>query len=113
MKLVLERHVCAPELNKAYIIKPDGELSKEAFSVPGAASIKQARTFFSSSKRKGLFAEVHVIYPEPINKCNRSYRGYIENLLDLQEQLAKMRAYHNATYLGKGAEFKIKLRLRG
>ncbi|USN14356.1 hypothetical protein PAPPERLAPAPP_01200 [Brevundimonas phage vB_BpoS-Papperlapapp] len=99
MKLILERHAYAPELNTAHILRK-GRVVAE-LPVPGATSIKEARAKLFPRIRPGRVAFYASHYPEPLKWLERQYGGRIDSYqkgLDfLRAQRAKLTPEGRAT----------------
>lgn len=105
MKILLENHAFAPELNKAYI----GE-AKTMFKVPGCKSITDVRkALFSPLPRKGRYAIMRAVYPERYKHHNRTVAGFYKDTADLARHIKMFKMTHNL----EGCEFVIKTRLIG
>lgn len=105
MKIVLEIHRFAPELNKAYIGK-----AQTMLKVPGCDSIAGARkALFSQLPRKGRYVVMEARYPERYKHHNRTVAGFYKNTAELARHIKMFKLTHNL----EGCEFVIKTRLIG
>lgn len=105
MKIILETHLFAPELNKAYI----GE-ALTMFKVPGCSSIADVRkALFQPIRRKGRYAVMSVVYPERYKHHNRTVAGFYKDTADLARHIKHFKAAHNL----EGCEFVFKTKLIG
>ena len=100
MKLILERHRYAPELNSAHILR-GGRVVAE-LPAPGCTSIREARAkLFPRIKEPFRAADYASHYPEPLKWLERQYRGRVpsyENALNfLRTQRAKLTPEGSAT----------------
>lgn len=90
MKFALERHLYAPELNRAHI-------GCTAFPVPGCRTIAEARKkLFPPLARKGRYTTIRVTYSGALVHLNRDYHGFIHDTNHLRVCLEKVRTWHNA-----------------
>ena len=90
MKIILERHRYAPELNKAYVGP-----TKAKFAAPGCQSIADVRKMhFAALKYKGRYVTLKA---ENAGKSsyNRTRHGFCNDLRSLSGALKVFRAYHN------------------
>ena len=100
MKLILERHAYAPELNTAHILRK-GRVVAE-LPAPGATSIKEARAkLFPRLQAPVRVAFYASHYPEALKWLEREYAGKVasyENALTfLRAQRAKLTPEGRAT----------------
>ena len=100
MKLILERHAYAPELNTAHILRK-GRVVAE-ISVPGATSIKEARAkLFPRLKAPMRVAFYASHYPERLKGLERQYAGQVASyqnaLTFLRTQRARLTPEGHAT----------------
>lgn len=112
MKIVIERHAHAPELNKAWLrAKVTQPLSPwGCIRVPGCTTTKEVREkHFAPLRRKGHFVTITATYPDKHKNLNRVYRGMVRNLAQVREVLDERRRYHNVP----GAVVTAKLELVG
>lgn len=106
MRIVLERHRYAPELNKAHI-GPNGTV----VPAPGCESIREVRqTLFSPVKRSGRHVVLSTHYPQEKAWLNRQHAGFCNNLRELSNHLHALRA---GLVPGLGATVKVRSRLVG
>lgn len=117
MKIVIENHAYAPELNRAWL-QAKGDYVKgvtllnpaQRISVPGCTTTKEVREkHFAPLKRKGHWLVVRATYPEPHKNLNRAYCGMVHSLAQVREVLDERRRYHNVP----GAVVTAKLELVG
>jgi hypothetical protein len=105
VKIVLERHRYAPELNKAYV-GPSGVCVK----APGCTSIKEVRfLLFAPIATPGLRLTMQVVYPGAHASYGRTVTGRVYDLNDAAMNIAAFRTRHNLP----GGEFFFRLRLVG
>jgi len=91
MKIILERHAYAPELNKAYI--GPGRVPMPA---PGCTNIAQVRKiYFSPLKYKGRFVVLRSENAPGHEAYNRTQSGFCNDLRSLKGALTVFRKYHN------------------
>ena len=100
MKIILERHTYAPELNKAHILRKGRVVA--ALPAPGVTSIKEARAkLFPRIPAPVRVASYASHYPEPLKWLERQYAGKVasyENALTfLRAQRAKLTPEGRAT----------------
>lgn len=101
MKLILERHRYAPELNRAHILR-HGKVVVE-MPAPGCTSIREARAKLfprlAAPTRVGYY-QSH--YPEPLKGLERQYAGriasYANGLAFWRGQRAKLTPEGRATF---------------
>lgn len=101
MKLILERHSYAPELNRAHILR-HGKVVAE-MRAPGCTSIREARAKLfprlAAPTRVGAY-QSH--YPEALKWLERQYEGriasYENGLAFLRTQRAKLTPEGRATF---------------
>lgn len=87
MKIILERHNYAPELNKAYIGP-----TRTMIKVPGCTSIKQVREkHFAPLKYKGRHVRIASKYPAPFAWLNAQRSGFCNDLRSLAGALTIFR----------------------
>jgi hypothetical protein len=73
MKIILERHAYAPELNKAHIVRKGAIVA--SLPVPGATSIREARKALFQPRKPGRWACVHSERSAPWHGLNRTIAG--------------------------------------
>lgn len=100
MKLILERHRYAPELNSAHILR-HGKVVAE-LPAPGCTSIREARAkLFPRIETPMRVGYYQSRYPEPMKWLERAYAGRIANyaagLAFLRTQRAKLTPEGRAT----------------
>lgn len=106
MRIVLERHHYAPELNKA-LIGPNGTV----IPAPGCTSIREVRqSLFSPLKRSGRHVVLSTHYPQEKAWLNRRHAGFCDSLQELSIHLHTLRA---KLVPGQGAAVKVQSRLVG
>lgn len=87
MKIVLERHRYAPELNAAYVGP-----NQVRIAAPGCTTIKEVREKLFSPVKQGRYAKIKVTYPGTFAWLGRQNAGYIQNYLELKEALRVVKA---------------------
>lgn len=91
MKIILERHAYAPELNRAYI-GPNGA----CVPAPGCASIRQVRQkLFAPLKYRGRFVTLRAVNKPECATYDRTRAGFCNDLHSLAGALRVFRQYHN------------------
>ncbi|USN15587.1 hypothetical protein KIKIMORA_04690 [Brevundimonas phage vB_BpoS-Kikimora] len=99
MKIALERHAYAPELNTAHILRKGRVVA--SLPAPGATSIKEARAKLFPRITPGRVAFYASQYPAPLKWLERQYAGRVasyENALTfLRTQRAKLTPEGRAT----------------
>lgn len=91
MRIILERHTYAPELNKAYIGP-----SRVMMPAPGCASIADVRRkLFAPLKNKGRFVILRAQNVREHKNLDRERAGFCNDLHSLAEALRVFRQYHN------------------
>jgi len=117
MKIVIENHAYAPELNRAWL-QAKGDYVKgvtllnpaQRISVPGCTTTKEVREkHFAPLQRRGHFVTITATYPDKHRNLNRTYRGMVRNLAQVRTVLDERRRYHNVP----GAVVTAKLELVG
>ncbi|CAB5514245.1 hypothetical protein LMG26857_03303 [Achromobacter anxifer] len=106
MKIILERHTYAPELNCAYVGP-----TRTKVKAPGCTSIRQVREkLFSPLKYTGRHVVLSTHYPGDKAWLNRQHSGFCQDMRSLAGALVGVR---NRLAPGFGATVKIKTRLLG
>ena len=106
MKIILERHAYAPELNKAYIGPRKSELK-----VPSCTSIKEVRQrYFAPLKYTGRHVTLQSVYPEDSAWLNRTRQGFCNDLVSLK---GIIKAMHSKLDMRKNPDIKITSKLIG
>lgn len=118
MKAYIETHLYAPELNR---IVPYSKSSRNVdfirlmrmsrdhgLPVPGCRTLAQVRDNYRPLVRKGQYVTVYVRYEEKLKSMNRTYNGWVNDMLHLKMTMEKIKQHHN---LAK--EFDIRLQLIG
>ncbi len=83
MKIILERHAYAPELNKAFIGP-----AHVCVPAPGCKSIKDVRQkLFSPLKYRGRHVVIQSHYPTPYEWVNQTRNGFCNDLRSLSGAL--------------------------
>lgn len=100
MKIILERHRYAPELNTAHILRKGRVVA--VLPAPGVTSIKEARAkLFPRIPEPFRAADYASHYPAPQKWLERQYRGRVasyQNALDfLRTQRVKLTPEGRAT----------------
>lgn len=91
MKIILERHAYAPELNKAYIGP-----THTMIPAPGCTSIAHVRErLFSPLKYRGRFVTLQSINTPERASYNRTRQGFCNDLQSLAGAIRVFRGYHN------------------
>lgn len=91
MRIILERHTCAPELNKAYIGP-----GLACFPVPGCTSIRDVRKkLFSPLLYKGRYVQLIAQNPAGFETYNRVRSGFCNDIISLAGAIHNFKAYHN------------------
>ena len=105
MRIVLETHRYAPELNKAYI-GPNAVM----YPAPGIKTIKQVRVeLFPRLKKTGRYTVIKAINPLEFSRYDRQVQGFGESVKSIQIALRAMRQRHNI----EGCKFEVKTRIIG
>ncbi len=105
MRIILERHAYAPELNTAYVGP-----TRTAIRAPGCTSIAQVRAkLFTPLKYKGRFVILRAVNVPEHSSCNRTISGYCITLESLAGALRVFRKRHNLP----GCEHRIETKLIG
>jgi len=106
MRITLERHAYAPELNKAYV----GPTATPV-PAPGCTSIAQVREkLFSPLRRRGRHVILSTNYPGDKASLNRQHAGFCNDLPSLANA---MKALRTKLAPGYGASIKVSSRLIG
>lgn len=88
MRIVLETHRYAPELNKAFVGP-----TATVVPVPGCTTIAQVRQkLFSPVARRGRHVVLSTHYPEDKAWLNRQHSGFCDDLRTLAIHLRDLRA---------------------
>lgn len=117
MKILIESHVFAPEMNKAWLHPKSGPAGStmllnpaQCVRVPGCTTTKEVREkHFAPLQRRGHFVTITATYPDKHRNLNRTYRGMVRNLAQVRTVLDERRRYHNVP----GAVVTAKLELVG
>ena len=80
-RLILERHAHAPELNRAHVLNPSGEVAG-VLPCPGCLTIKDARARLFPRPVRGVFATLTFSRPDPWASLNRTYSGRVRTRAD-------------------------------
>ena len=105
MKIILERHAYAPELNKAYIGK-----SGACVPAPGCRTISDVRKrLFAPLKYKGRFVILSSENTPDKASYNRKVSGFCNDLQSLQGAIQVFKNRHNLP----GCKHIVKTRLIG
>lgn len=105
MKIVLERHTYAPELNKAYIGP-----SRVMIPAPGCATIAAVRkALFAPLKYTGRHVVLRAANVPEYASCDSARSGFCNDLRSLSGALRVFKARHNLP----GCRHIIKTRLIG
>lgn len=106
MRIVLETHRYAPELNKAFV-GPTATM----VPAPGCTTIAQVRQkLFAPVPRRGRHVVLSTHYPEDKAWLNRQHPGFCDDLRTLAVHLRDLRA---RLAPGHGACVKVRSRLIG
>ena len=91
MRIILERHAYAPELNKAYIGP-----TRAMIPAPGCTSIAAVRRMlFAPLKYRGRFVTLRAENAPQYASYNRTRTGFCNDMRSLAGALRIFRAYHN------------------
>lgn len=91
MKIVLERHRFAPELNKAYVGP-----SRVCVPAPGCTTIRAVREkLFAPLKYRGRFVTLRAENTPGNRGCNETRTGFCNNIRSLSGALVLFRNRHN------------------
>lgn len=105
MKIILERHTYAPELNKAYVGP-----SRVMIPAPGCASIADVRKrLFAPLQYRGRHVVLHAQNEAGREAYNYTRSGFCNDMRSLKGALIIFRQQHNLP----GCEHLIKTRLIG
>lgn len=99
MKLYLETHKFAPELNKVILIKSGIELK-----APNITTIKDARKQFFNPIKQGKYCTIDVFVNSDFYT---TYKGYINNYNEVKDFLKLLKKNHNLP----NTNFNIKTKL--
>lgn len=110
MRIYLEKHTYAPELNRAY-------LRGVRISAPGCLTIGDVRKLFEPV-RKGIYCIVTSTYEGKYSKLNRKYSGYVNSRKEGLEFGRILRAKNPGAVLLNGdilppANVKVRFRVIG
>lgn len=116
MKLSIETHKYAPELNKILFVRDRRVVS--SLSAPGVTSIRQAREKFLKPQSFARVATVTTHYPEKWERLNRTHKGLIRSYADLLDFKNYVRNRTTGGMLLSGevlpdADIKIKIKMIG
>ena len=98
MKITLERHAYAPELNCAYIGK-----SKIKIAAAGCASIKAVRTRLFAPCLPGLAAIITAKRMALAPGADKTLAGRVKSLADVRKGIDYLRAYSKGGVLLDGS----------
>lgn len=105
MRIILERHAYAPELNKAYVGK-----SLVCVPAPGCKSIAEVRkALFAPLKYKGRFVVLSAVNAPDKSGYDRKRGGFCNDLHSLSGAIRGFKNYHNLP----GCEHVVKTQLIG
>lgn len=105
MKIILEKHAYAPELNKAYIGP-----ARVCIPAPGCKTIGEVRnTLFAPIQYTGRHVVLRSINRPELSRYNRTNSGFCNDLRSLAGALKVFRGRYNLP----GCEVEIKTRLIG
>jgi hypothetical protein len=106
MKIVLERHAYAPELNCAYLGKAGTRIP-----APGCTSIKDVRTqLFRPLAARGRHVTLSTHYPATHAWLNRRHSGMCNDLALIVSSIKQLR---DRLAPGLGAFVKVNVRMLG
>lgn len=105
MKIVLEVHAYAPELNRAYIGP-----NRTMIRTPGCACIAAVRrAYFAPLRHAGRYARLQAHNTRALAHCDRTMQGYYAGPEMLRSAIDQFRRYHNLP----GCTFTFKTMLVG
>jgi hypothetical protein len=108
MKIILEVHRYAPELNKAYLVKHGQTVA--TMKTPGCKSIAEVRReYFAPLKHTGRFVMLHAENVPEHASANRTRSGFCNDMHSLKGALKVFRGYHNLP----GCKHVVKTKLIG
>lgn len=81
MKIAIEKHSYAPELNKVMILR--GKRVVSSFPAAGVTTIKEARQKFFAPVQTGRTVKISTEYPAPYKSLDRVYRGRVSGFNDV------------------------------
>lgn len=91
MKIILEIHHYAPELNKAYVGP-----TKTRIPAPGCKTIAEVRArLFAPLKTTGRYVVLKATNPPQYRNHDRTRQGFANDMRSLAGALRAMRNYHN------------------
>lgn len=91
MKIVLEIHRYAPELNKVYVGR-----ARVVMPAPGCTTIKEARSkLFAPLKYTGRHVVLSAINTPDKESYNRTRSGFCNDMRSLSGAIKAFKAYHN------------------
>lgn len=88
MILGLECHTYAPELNTLVFV------NGAKIRVPNITTIKEAKTKLFSPAKNLRYAKIKAQYPERFSYCNKEYKGYFNNSLELHNFIKQVKEKH-------------------
>lgn len=93
MKMVIETHAFAPELNKILFVKHGETVAVK--KAPGVTSIKEARAVYFQKATPGRVATVSSAHDNPNHKwLNRQAQGRISSYAELLKFVTSFRDRH-------------------
>lgn len=81
MKLAIETHKFAPELNKVLFIRNQRVIA--SLRAPNVTTVRQARETLLKPQQFVRVATVSTVYPEKWKELNRTYKGRIRSYAEL------------------------------
>lgn len=105
MRIILERHAYAPELNKAYIGK-----SRVCVPAPGCKTIREVRNaLFAPLQYKGRFVILSAVNTHDKSNYDRKRSGFCQDVRALSGAIQVFKNYHNLP----GCKHVVKTKLIG
>lgn len=106
MKIIIERHAYAPELNKIHFVKNNGE-KIGSISAPGVTTINEWRNK-NAPTQPVIFASLSTHYPKPEHKwLERTHSGLVSHRSKALEFKRNLEA---KLVPGVGAEVQVQTR---
>ena len=92
MKIILERHQYAPELNKAHLGPKGARHAVAAIPAVGATSLSEARAKLFRPSSARIVATVETRYDGELSWLNRRFSGVVQTRLEAVEFARMKRA---------------------